>query len=187
MEFKIYNSVPEEKVRLTIGTHCGAFSTKEIVSVSLLYILHHDFYDVCIIRTSNAYELQMCDIRLSSITSRNEETGITYSKVCDIWHDLGSLILHSINGNISTHSLWYDAAWNELNDEFSLLDSEESSSHHFSFISDFFPTWDMEQDFDKAFSEALSFTVCVLEKHMRQSLSKYFSKMWNQTIHDIEK
>lgn len=174
--------------RIVIGTHSGIFHSDEVLAVAMLCLYNND-KEIVIKRSRDAEELKKCNILVDigggaydhhqPGGNGKRENGIPYASAGLVWKDIGKEVIKKFTANIKLKEDWemYNILKSEIDDEIiSKVDAEdngrEQEKHIFSYIESFLPAWYEEQDYDKAFLEALSITTEMLQKEIKRRIEK---------------
>ena len=163
---------------MTIGTHNGIFHPDEVLGVAILGLAHS--HELFVVRTRDPEELKGLNIVIDvgggpfdhhqKGFDARRSTGESYASAGLVWEEFGYRAVTNVlaNANISPGDYSINRVHEHIDRNIIIpVDLEDNGvctdSHPFTFISSFNPSWLVEQDYDKAFFEAVSIASAILE------------------------
>lgn len=183
-----------EKLRLVIGTHNGIFHIDETLAVVIMELAFPDC-SILVVRSRDASVLSTCDVVFdvgggiydhhSVGFNIRRPTGELYASAGLAWREHGEKVIRNIAAKLGAYLTDEDvkAIKEEIDHQVFLPidmedNGEKTSTHLFSSISYFLPSWLEEQDFDSAFMQAESNARETLYQIVKTMVSKHASKYY---------
>lgn len=180
------------KCTMTFGTHNGIFHCDEVVGIAILEISHMNT-DVYVVRTRNFDELNKLDIVIDiggGILDHHmagfnvcRPTGEKYASAGLVWKEFAEEAIKNvmIEEGISINDDKIKVIKEQIDREVIIpVDTEDNgekiSSHTFSFISKFLPSWLETPNYDEAFRRVESIVFGILKEIIKDKVVQVATK-----------
>lgn len=187
---KDINSINKVK-ELVVGTHNGIFHCDEVLAIAMLGLLIKDIGKVNVIRSRDIKYLEdktdfLVDIGGGKFDHHQKggngerDNKIKYASAGLIWKEFGRNIVKKIsNENLDQNEL--EKIAKEIDEEIvQNVDKEDNgqsvSNHQFSFITDFLPIWNKDNNYDQNFEECANHVVAILNRKIEQKISQHLAQ-----------
>lgn len=188
------------KCTLNFGTHSGIFHCDELVGIAVLEIAHMKT-SAYVVRTRNLDELNELDTVIDigggmldhHMAGFNvcRPTGEKYASAGLVWKQFGEKAIKNVMAekSLSINDDEIQAIKDEIDREIIIpVDMEDNgekiSTHTFSFIPKFIPTWLEIPDYDEAFSKVEAICACILKELIKDKVVQVITRKKLQKRYD---
>lgn len=185
---------------LNFGTHNGIFHCDEVVGIAVLEIAHIDI-DAYVVRTRNPNELNKLDIVIDIGSGMFDHhmagfdvcrtTGEKYASAGLVWRNFAEEAIKNVMSKegVSINDDEIKAIKEYIDREIIIpVDMEDNgekiSSHTFSFVPKFLPSWINPKNYDDAFSKVEKIVYDILREIIRDKVVQIATKKELQKRYD---
>lgn len=188
------------KCTMNFGTHNGIFHCDEVVGIAIIEIAHMNT-DAYVVRTRNLDELNKLDIVIDIGGGRFDHhmagfdvfrpTGEKYASAGLVWKEFAERAIWNVRAEegISLDDDEIKTIKEQIDREVIIpVDMEDNgkkvSSHTFSFIPKFLPSWLETPNYDDAFSRVEAIVVSILKEIIKDKVIQVVTKKELQKRYD---